>query len=184
MLLETLGGFDIEVVADPGGDGPSSWRSHRACLASIGPAATHLLVVQDDALPCRGFPTRAACAIDRTRDDLLALFTPGFPTLARAATRAAKARQPVVRLPLLGFVPTVAIVYPAPLARDLLAWADDNRGDVIADDTIVCRWAKARRLHVWATVPSLVDHDDSRPSLFGKPHGRGDPRRRAALFDG
>ena len=82
-LLEQLAPLPVEVVTDPEPDGVlSSWRTYRLALETFPDEATHVLVLQDDATPCRDFakalPSVIAAAQDFSGEDaLLALWAPG-----------------------------------------------------------------------------------------------------------
>src|SRR5687768_15651782 len=83
-LFERLVGFDdVQVIADPGGRQPSSWRTHRLCLESVPDGADQLLVIQDDGWPCERFPERATAVIDAHPTRIICFFTPGFGHLSR-----------------------------------------------------------------------------------------------------
>lgn len=78
------------------------------------------------------------------------------------------------------WVPALAISIPARFIPSLVAFDD---GTVpIADDEVYGRWLRKLGLPWWATIPSLVDHDDSAPSLMRDQYARG--ARRAACWVG
>jgi hypothetical protein len=80
------------------------------------------------------------------------------------------------------FVPLVATVYPASVARDIPVYADKRRMPTSrADDAVVAAYARAHRVPVVCTVPSLAEHQDG-PSLMGLP--RGGAHRKACWFEG
>ncbi len=173
---------DYEVVTDHGDPArPDTWRAHRACLHAIPAAATHLLVVQDDVLPRPGFHDGVAAAIDAYPEALLLAFVPGFGRQLRSFTMAHRARAAYVPFLVSAYVPTVAVVYPREVALDLLAWVEKNprraRG---ADDNILATYCRDRKIIPRATVPCLVDHDDTVPSV-GRSMRRGRHRRAALL---
>lgn len=148
--------------------------------------ATHLLVVQDDALLCEGFAARALEALTSRPDALIALFVPGFPFMARRVERQRLLGEAFADLPPAAFVPLVALSYPRVHVEGLLAYSDGSRWPRAtrmgtADDAIVAGYVRANRLSVVATVPSLVEHDDDLPSL-AKPSHRQGKHRRAAWF--
>lgn len=173
-------------MTDPGGDAPDTWRTHRACLEAMPEPATHLLVIQDDAVPCEAFTARATAAVDQHPEALVALFVPGFPFMARRLVQARDLGESSAVLPVAAFTPVVAIVYPRLHVDGLLAFTDRARWPHArqigtADDAIVAGYVRANRIDVIATVPSLVDHRDDIPSISKVSHRPG-KQRRAALF--
>jgi hypothetical protein len=176
----------VQVVEDPGGERPDTWRTHRACLDAMPARATHLLVLQDDALLCRRFATRLREAVRERPDDLLALFTPGFPFLARRLEQHRRRGDRFAPLAPAAFVPLVGLLYPRQHVEALIAYVDGSswpsaRRMGTADDAVVAGYVRANRLTVQALVPSIVDHDDGLPSISKASHRAG-VHRRAAFF--
>jgi hypothetical protein len=176
-LVEALGS-DVEVVEDPDPYGRlrSPWRTYRECLQLPPAGITHLLVLQDDAIPCRNL--LAACEWI-ARPDPVCLFLGGAPVrTARDASRAAVRGDRFVSVHAAEWVPVVAVLWPVEVAQEFLDWCGSNRlpGDPEprSDDAVVGRWARRTRQPVFATVPSLVQHPDTEESLIGKRarHGR------------
>ena len=84
---------------------------------------------------------------------------------------------------ITAYVPLVATVYPAAVAREIPGFADSRRMSVgRADDAVVAAYARAHPLQVWATVPCLVEHRDELVSIMKMPNGKGSPHRVAAWF--
>ncbi len=187
-LLERLSGFDdVAVVADPDPTGRSdTWRTHRACLEAMPAAASHLLVMQDDALPRDGFAEKIAYGIAVHPESVLLAFVPGFSRERVALMKAHAAKERYVLFRVAAFVPTVAIVYPRAVVDGLLAWVDSRVKDRYrrpmqgADDGIVANFFRLTRIHPLALVPCAVEHDETVPSV-GK-SARTGPHRRAALL--
>lgn len=171
------------MVKDPGGKTPSSWRTHRLCLEAIPDDATHLLCLQDDAWPCDGFAGKALAAITEKPDRIIAFFVPGVSHLTRRVNLERKRGSRWLEFPSISFVPLVAVVYPAELARQIVPFAEQRRiGPRRADDAVVGEFARAHRITACATIPSLVEHLDAAPSVMRMPHGRGQPHRLAAFY--
>lgn len=185
-LARSLEDFpDIQVIADPGGSHTDAWRSHRACLNTLPADATHMLVVQDDALPVRDFKTKLERAIVERPNSVLLVFTPGFGRERKAMAEATRARRAFWPFTPQAYVPTVCIAYPRQFVEDILAWAEHGRGrrDVPmrgADDGIVSRFCRHRRLFPLMLVPSICDHDQT-VTPIGKGQRSG-PHRRAAML--
>lgn len=183
QLLHALDGLGPQVITDPGGRNNGTWRTHRACLESVGPDATHLLVVQDDAQPCDGFAAKIHDAVADHPGKIVCAFAPGVGNILRLFHRARAGGDRYLIFPPTTFVPLVAVVYPRAHAEAAPRFADARRMSIgRADDAVISTYARANRVPVVATVPCLVEHDDDEPSLMGMPHGRGHPHRRAAWF--
>lgn len=81
-LLERLAPLQTSVVLDPQPDSewPSPWRSYRACLEAVRDGdATHALIIQDDAMPCRDFAAALPTIIEAAQR-----FTNADPIIALA----------------------------------------------------------------------------------------------------
>ncbi len=172
------------MVTDPGGRIRSTWRCHRLCLESVPDDATHLLVLQDDALPCDGFPAAVHAAIAERPDRILCLFVSGLSPIMRRVNIARKNGQRWMDFLSTNHVPTVAIVYPAEVARQIPGFADKKKVPVgRCDDAVILMFTRAHRLTACAPLPSLVEHRDEVPSVAGMPWGGGNPSRLAAWFE-
>lgn len=187
-LHARLVGLHAEVVTDPVPDDPlpNPLRTYVAALQSTPAGATHRLVIQDDAMPCDGFSDKMLVAIAERPDDLIAFFTPGVAPHRASIMRALGRQESWARLHSMWY-PTVALCWPASYAADFAEWATQELGVSPAtgepfrgDDGPVGRWCQTRRLFVWATVPSLVQHPDVEPSLIGRVARAGKNRARVA----
>lgn len=161
----------MELVTDPDPDGaPSPWRTARLAWQLTPGWCTHRLVIQDDALPRLELIQLVHEAIREKPDDPLVLFfgENSYPLGIRDYQAAHAAGERWYPLPHVGWVPCVALVLPRDQALDLGAFElphHDRRS--VADDEVVLEWAHSRGLTCYATIPSLVDHDDEQPSLMG-----------------
>jgi hypothetical protein len=184
-LIDRLG--DCEVATDPDPDGkPDPLRCYLHALRLERADETHRLVVQDDALPCRGFRSKAEAALAERPDGLVAFFVPGSAGGGMNRVRRAAARgERWARLGAGGWIPAVATCWPMHLIPDFLDFcAHPKFAKKRSDDDLMARFVRATKTEVWATVPSLVQHPDRIPSLIGRRHGAGAIRWRvAALFD-
>lgn len=179
---------DVAVVPDPEPEmaGKDAWRSHRACLDTMPRTASHLFVLQDDALPVETFHVKAMAAIERHPESVLLAFVPGFAREMRHMRQAQAAGADTLRFFVGAYVPTVAICYPRAVVDDLLDWSERPRSDRYrrpmrgADDGIVATYCRMRRIFPLALVPSIVEHDESLVSV-GRGQRRGRHRRAALL---
>lgn len=172
----------VEVVTDPDPTGPRNpWRTAQLAWSRTPASCTHRLVLQDDVLPCRDFLKHAGRALS-AKPDRVASFYLG--TNAIVSWQRMLVAAPTCAAWVEGFsaswVPALALALPAELALDLAAFHDGT--EPIADDEVYGRWCREQGLPWYATIPSLVDHDDDAPSLMRDPYARGD--RRAACWIG
>jgi len=182
-LLSRLDGLDPVVVTDPGGRQKSSWRTYRLCLESIPDDATHVLIVQDDCWPCDGFARAVHAAIEERPSSVIALFVSGAGHLMRRVNIARKQRERWLIFPQTSYIPLVAAIFPADVARRIPKFADSRKIPVArADDAVVGTFCRANRIACIATMPSLVEHLDSEPSVTGMAFGNGQPHRLAAWY--
>lgn len=176
---------DAQVVAGRE-EAKSPWETYRDCLALCEEHAavgfTHLLVMQDDALPVPRFRERTLEHVTERPADLLCLYTPMFPSYMGRVAHAAYGRgQRFAQLPTGMFTPLVATLWPVMDALDVLAWWENEyrgRRPRRCDDALVAQWLRARRRFAQAVVPCLADHDEAVPSTLGL----GRYRRSAAVL--
>jgi hypothetical protein len=182
-LIGLLDGFDdVEVMADPEPDRPPhAWRTHRRCLESIPVGATHLLVLQDDAIPVHSFTQKLSEGIETFPESLLLPFLPGFNLYRVELMRAKQAGRKLTPFLVRSIVPTVAIVYPVDVARGLLAWTEQWPRLRGADDGIVANYCRTFKIQPRAFVPCICDHDHTVMTV-GRGNQRRGPHRRAALL--
>lgn len=184
-LLERLPAGAL-VVTDPEPDHPipNPWRCYRECILSIPDDATHALIVQDDAVPHPDFPAVLERCVAARPDRIVCFFIATHPVRgARRALEAYAAGSPWSELLTTEFLPVIATVWPAELARTFLAWADARaRPGSRSDDGLAGRFIRAHGVRPLATVPCLVDHPDVERSLIGKRAMAGRNRARVALI--
>jgi hypothetical protein len=170
-----------EIVIDPDPEGPrSSWRTYRQALETTPGWASHRLIIQDDAQPCKRFSELFPGRVAERPDRLLILCVCQEPREGADRVRRAAAigRRWVT---LYGpHIPTVATVWPIGLIKSFLAWVDLDQqewGDQIYatnDDWVVGAFVDdpGEIVGALACVPSLVQHPDTEPSLLGRSAGR------------
>lgn len=200
--MAALDGLNPVVAADPGWQERkrSNWRSYQHALR-VGlapgatnqedtPAPTHIMVVQDDAIPCRDFAAGALAALAAKPDDVVAFFATGDRKLLHPIERAAAAGHNWLLLPNTRasklWLPAVCTAYPVAVAERLLEWAQqDHRARVHPwDDAMLGRFLRHDHLDAWVTIPNLVDHDDRVVSIVRQYAGKGRPDRISACFIG
>lgn len=160
--LGTLGTF-------PAAD-PSPWRCARLAWRLAPETCTHRVVLQDDAIPCHDFHEQLTSAIAERPDDALCLFfgQNSYQLDIGSYSSHVAAGERFYALPSIGWVPCVGLALPRDQALDLGSfYLPHHQRSSVADDEVVCEWAHARGRTVYALAPSIVDHDDSQPSLMG-----------------
>lgn len=165
------------VVWDDGSN--SRWGTGRRALLAYDPAATHHLVVQDDAVIPADLVAGVEAALAHAPDDVpVCLYVgrvrPYGEMVAEYVARADGASWLVMDRLNWG----VAIVIPTNVIDELVAWCD--RLPIPNYDTRISKWFERRETPVWYPWPSLVDHRES-PSLVP---GRGHAGRTAHRFIG
>lgn len=161
----------------------NTWAQYQRCLTE-GELGTHRLVLQDDALPVDGFAELAVAALEKRSSRIVAFYVPALPAyFGRAMLVAAGGSFPWCELGVRGmFCPLVATCWPAGLARACADWPGHRRGNPMrADDARVMDWLKSQKKYATATVPCLVDHDETLPSSLA--NGGRYSRRCAILPD-
>jgi len=184
-LLEVLAPIPTEVIAHSS-DPPSPWAGYKKCLQNLETEnASHILVLQDDAVPCRNF----ALALERiaqANDVPVCLFLARLPRRTSTdATKALKANRRYVTLFIRDFVPVVAVLWPRAKAQEFMAWAQNaklpGQPNPRSDDAVVGRWMMVTRQEIRATCPSLVEHPDMEASVIGRQPAWGKDPGRVAL---
>jgi hypothetical protein len=186
-LLRTFEDLNAIVIADPEPHAKLKipWRTYHACMTLSLPGATWRVVIQDDAELCPNFREACENALQHA-DRPVCLFVP--KTLRHGSVRLLQACNRDLAwcdLDWSEWVPVVAIAWPESYVSQFLEWAefrrftpDKNR----ADDAIVGRFAREKRISFLATVPSLVNHPDVEPSIIRNHIPKGG--RRATCFAG
>lgn len=186
QLLDRLGCATVITDPDPDNRRKSALRTYLACLEACPPQASHLIVVQDDAYPCDHFRERAEEAIAERPDHLVALYAGGAPARTAQWCRDAHKRGErwVDRHPADRYTNTVCLAWPVQFIEGFPSFAASRRWSTGGDDNVVGSYVLEHGLPVSIRVPSLVQHPDTEPSLFGKRPSAGRNRYRvAAVFE-
>jgi hypothetical protein len=153
-------------------------RTARAAWAAIEPGATHHLVLQDDVTPADDLLHKIRRSVEARPQHALAFFAEwGCRTsnLVRVAALCGHRWVEIVDF----YVPTQALVMPAPVAEALAEHFSSLPEDT-PDDHAIHGYLRKLGVPAWVSVPNLVEHDDS-PSLIGNgPYGL---RRSTCLVD-
>jgi hypothetical protein len=149
---------------------PSPWEGYRLCLTDP-PDCSHLLVIQDDVLACRNFHVALEQIAAVSAMPVCLFLAPQPKRLATLSLRA-RGRYLDTGLRVNEFMPVVAVLWPIEKAREFLRWTEDNPRKLghirpRSDDSVAGRWASLTRQTIRFTVPSLVQHLASEPSVKG-----------------
>lgn len=166
-------GEATDVTLDPEPDGPRNpWRCARAAWANTPPGCTHRLVMQEDTIPCRDFLHHARRALAAKPDRVASFYLGTNATQTwRRMLIAVESCEAWVEGFQASWCPALALAMPVELVPSLVAFDDGTRP--VADDEVYGRWCRENRWPWYATIPSLVNHDDDAPSLMRDPYTRG-----------
>lgn len=159
------------VVWDERGD---RWDTGRRALLEHDPDATHHLVIQDDAIPCRDLVTGVEKALAYVpAGSPMCLYLGKVKPFRRVVEPAAReagesgASWLVMKETYWG----PGIVLPTSQIADVVGWGDQHP-NLANYDRRVGRWYLSRSVPVWYTWPSLVEHRDSPSLVKGRAGGR------------
>jgi hypothetical protein len=164
-LLHHLATFPCEVV-EHSSQPPDPWAGYKRCLTDL-PDCTHLLILQDDALPVPGFADVLPAIAGNNRGRPVCLWLSGAPANAAGRSKRALGRQPYIPLGPAPYVPLVAVLWPRQSAADFLEWSHTAARMTRADDGNVARWVRQTRQEFAVCVPSIVEHNDFTPTVKG-----------------
>jgi hypothetical protein len=164
----------LQIVTETDAGRGHSFQTARRAWQAVAPDATHHLVVQDDCLLCEGFAGLLLAAVAARPADALCFFTEWGSRTADALRLAAlegAAWTPALDI----YVPTLAAVLPAAVARD---FARSSADTAEPDDVALARWLDTHGVAALVSVPNLAQHMDV-ASLTG--NGYQGPRRSACF---
>lgn len=155
----------------------------RCIEAGIGAAASHWLVIQDDAVVCRDLVDGVEAAVAVSGNRVVGLYVGNTrPQTGRvekfvAAARANGSSWLEAPGPWWGVGVVIPVAYLADLADRFARSTEENY------DRRIEKWVERTGVGCWYTIPSLIDHrhGEENPSLV---HGRGHEGRRARYFIG
>ncbi|WP_306336310.1 hypothetical protein [Streptomyces sp. KL118A] len=150
--------LDARLITDPDPEGPpSALRTARLAWQSVAPGATHHLVLQDDAILAPGFAERVRALIADRPDASLSLFTEWGSRTANAV-RVAALRGDTWAPVVDDYLPSVALVLPAPLALGFEEYAAAKTAEEDTDDVALLGYLDAAGTETVVPVANLVDH--------------------------
>ncbi|NLE11962.1 MAG: hypothetical protein GX630_10695 [Actinobacteria bacterium] len=133
---------------------------HRAWLAYDKDAAYHV-VIQDDVIPCVDLIPGLERALDRVYREAplcgyIGLYRPPLAGLEAAITEADERQASFITMKTLNFGQLVAA--PTDSICDMVAYTDKLTDVQNYDRRLSRYWELERKIRVWYTWPSLVDH--------------------------
>lgn len=175
-LARAVGG---EVVVDPlPGAGGSPLRTAALAWGTLASRAGHVVVLQDDVRLAEGFVARVGQAARRYPDAAVAFYA-NWDTRNGAAVRlGACAGAHFVTAIDNEYTPCLALLLPARHAAGFAAYATAFLEETKADDKVMMRYLRERRVRTLLSVPALVEHEGDVSVAANGIHGL----RRAACF--
>lgn len=160
------------------------WDTGARAMETYDPAASHHLVIQDDAILSRDLMAACEDVVAATGDErVVSLYMGGSRPYANRVVPALQRARRLGATFIEGWGPWwgVGILFPTKLIDDCLAWCA-KRTNIDNYDLRVGAWFKTQRRRCFYTVPSIVDHRpvDENPSLVPGRHAN----RQARYFIG
>jgi len=173
--------LEVEVV-EHSSSPPDPWAGYKQCLSDL-PDCSHVLVIQDDALPVPGFADAVQQIAVAQPDRPVCLWMSALPANAAGRARRAYGRQRYIPLGPTPFVPLVCVLWPKQVAERFAAWGRSTRVATRADEGNAARWMRMTRTEFLVWVPSIVEHNDWIPTVKGgRRETHGTDRGRVALL--
>lgn len=157
--------LDIEIVLDPEPGGrPATLRTARLAWSKVRDGATHQLVLQEDVQLCRGFGDAMNQALRVAPEGAIAFFSDWVMATSQAVRLTAFTGGSWT--PVLDFwLPTQALVVPAPLAQQFAAFAERYSADK-PDNVAMADFLAEHGLTTYVSVPNLVEHRPTQSLLL------------------
>jgi hypothetical protein len=182
----------VEIITDHDVGDPNPWRNYMRCLSDLPEASSHVVVLQDDVVPCRDFGMRVRDAVRNMPHEIISLFVGGLKDAERIYYREARNGRQFADMHGARIHHVVGIVWPVAAARAFMEWYAENEEKIPSrrphrsDDMVFSYWIKngRPRRKVWATIPSLVEHPDDVPQVARQRQRVSDRGRRAIQFAG
>lgn len=146
------------VVWDEGDN--DRWSTGRRALLAFDPAATHHLVIQDDAIPSRNLLDSVCAITERVSNNPISLYTGKtrpFDHEVQRAVRLARARR-LSWLVIDELFWGVGVVIPVPIVQEMISFHDRANIKIANYDSKMSFFFKHEGVRVYYTLPSLVDH--------------------------
>lgn len=134
---------------------------------AVSTGATHMLQLQDDAIPYERFWSVLRAMLEAVPDQIIGLEAnhPLGPEMHRTGRRWYRTRAWLVGV---GYVWPLDAKLPNGLPA-FLRWCEANPA-ILAnnnEDSLVNHWAQLHGFDIWHPVPTIIDHDIGVPSTYG-----------------
>ena len=148
-LLDSRCASQVKAIPDPTG---SLWGSCKAVLTSYLPDDTHVMVLQDDVLPCKDLIKAAERIIELLPNEPITLFSN-----SEVIKRAREKQKNWVKLRV--WFMAQAYILPVALIKDMIPWVEQRvKQSVYMDDDRMATYMYYQGKYVYATAPCLVEH--------------------------
>ena len=140
---------EIRVITDTQND---LWNSAKITLQSYDAGDTHMMVLQDDVMPCKDLISTAERLIEIMPDETITLFSVQECILEAMNTNTHWVKKKIWRM-------AQCYIMPVPVIDDFLGYAERHiKPEIYFDDDRLAMYHLAKNKLVWATAPSLVEH--------------------------
>ena len=145
----------------------SRWDTGKRAMLAYDPACTHHAVIQDDVITCRDLFAGLTAALAHVPDDVpVCGYVGRVRPYARLVTSAAIQAQATgaswLTMHTLNWGPLIAV--PTDSIPEMIAYSDKLKDVPNYDRRLSRFWELERKVPIWYTWPSVVDHADG-PSL-------------------
>jgi hypothetical protein len=166
-------------------NGKGIWDTRCRAMLMHEPDATHHLVIQDDAIVGRGFKELVDYYVQKYPKYVISLYLglrdkPNFRTNALPLIEQAvkREREGVV---LNGISWGVGLIIPTGLIPEIIKDWENSDKLIRHDDTRIGRSMQRRKIPIFCTLPSLLDHRDEESFMN---NSEGKVKRKAHTFIG
>jgi hypothetical protein len=149
VLKRLLNHRYTQVITDDKGN---LWEGAKKTMGSFGPKDTHILILQDDILPCEDFVQTVERIIELLPNECVTFFS--------NSDRILEAQKKGINwVTLKTFLMAQAYVMPTAMMTDFLNWTEAHvKPEIYFDDDRMAMYFFYHNKKVWATAPSLVEH--------------------------
>jgi len=179
FLVQMLDDYRVHVTYDRSGD---LWESAKLVLTSYPKEASHVMVIQDDCLPCKDLIQTVEKLIEFLPDNLITLFSNRDEVLQARAE--GKSWALLNRLLM-----AQSYIIPKSMIEDFIPFAEKHiKPEIYYDDNRLTLWALKNNIKIWTTAPSLVNHQGAFETTirggYKKGHNFFDKSRLASWYIG
>jgi hypothetical protein len=160
MVLELVSSLGIPNSQVAWEDGSGIWNTRCKAMKKYGPKHTHILVLQDDAIPCEGLIEKVEDFMEEYPDDIISFYTGKRKNLLfmhKIANKISFAQGNTFSLRSLSW--GVAVLMPVKYVEEVIDFWDDKEEYLKHDDTRIGKWCfNVKQRDILYSIPSLVNH--------------------------